>query len=84
MKRPEFGNSPKKQDPGPANYQELKAFGSDKKQNFTFGGKYKWKANNNPPPGSYQTDRSLAVTKPRVSTMVMREEQKVLLENFVI
>lgn len=38
---------------GPGAHDPYKEFGSELKNKVTFGGKYKWKPDNNPPPGIY-------------------------------
>ena len=39
-------------------------FGGDSRP-MTMGSKYKWKANDNPPPGYYDPDVASSLTKPR-------------------
>ena len=48
--RTNFSKSPTRNNPE-AGAEHLVPFGEDKKQKITFGGKYKWKPDNNPPPG---------------------------------
>merc|ERR1711937_395062 len=48
---------------GPGATEYAKPFGSDVKNKMHFGGKYKTKINNNPPPGLY--DPNPEVIKPR-------------------
>ena len=48
---------------GPGATEYAKPFGSDIKHKMHFGGKYKFKANNNPPPGLY--DPKPEATKPK-------------------
>ena len=48
-----FLDSPQKSNPSGGNYNPIKPFGTEKKQSMTLGGKYKFKPDSNPPPGSY-------------------------------
>ena len=57
-----------KENPSGGNYQKVKDFGSDLKNRVTFGSKYKWKPDSNPPPGLYDIDRAQKLTKPSVAT----------------
>ena len=38
---------------------------------MTLGGKYKFKANNNPPPGSYEADKAIQKTMPRIKSAMI-------------
>ena len=47
-------------------------FGKDSRP-MTIGGKYKWKANENPPPGYYETDRGIQHVKSRsIATKIVK------------
>jgi len=48
-----FLDSPTKSNPSGGQYNHIKPFGTEKKQSMTLGGKYIFKPDNNPPPGSY-------------------------------
>jgi hypothetical protein len=56
--KPQLNDGP---DPG-AYDKHLTSFGADIKQSMTLGGKYEWKADNNPPVGGYDPNES--ITKP--------------------
>ena len=50
-KRSDFTKQNQRENPG-SQYNHIKPFGADSKK-MTIGGKYKWKADTNPPPGLY-------------------------------
>lgn len=52
---------------GPGAHTPYKEFGSDMTK-VNFGSKYKWKPDNNPPPGLYDIDRAMNQTKPNMSS----------------
>ena len=55
---------PEEYKPGPGQYDEhLKDFGADDTRKMTLGGKYKWKPNDNPPPGLYEADKAADATR---------------------
>ena len=43
------------------------------KSNINFGSKYKFKANDNPPPGIYDIQGSMSKVRPKTPTAVIRE-----------
>ena len=43
--------------------RHIRPFGSDLHQRMTLGGKYTWKADDNPPPGSYEADVAALKTR---------------------
>lgn len=54
---------------GPDGYDgHIKPFGSDAKKGKIIGGKYKFVANNNPAPGTYNIDEGYNLTKPKATT----------------
>ena len=62
--RSNFTLSPMKDNPDAGFYDGAhKPFGSELKGKMTIGGKYDWKPDNNPPPGLYDVDGAMAVTK---------------------
>lgn len=64
------------ENPSAGNYQKIKKFGSDVKNRINFGSKYSWKPDSNPPPGLYDTDKSLNHTKPRISTAKLLDKSR--------
>ena len=62
-----FIDHPTKDNPSSGNYEPNKAFGSDLKK-VGFGSKYKFKPNNNPPPGMY--DPSDTQVRPQTANQV--------------
>jgi len=63
-----FIDAPNRDNPSAGNYEPHKSIGKSNGNRMTLGGKYKFKANNNPPPGLYNADRSLNYTKPRIQS----------------
>ena len=65
---------PKENNPEPGKYDgHLKPFGAEV-GNMTMGGKYKWKADNNPPIGGYNLDTGYSLVHPNNrSTIISRE-----------
>ena len=41
---------------------------------MTLGGKYVWKANENPGPGMYESESATALTKPRIRDAIIKED----------
>ena len=52
---------------GPGTHTPHKEFGADM-NNVDFGYKYKWKPNNNPPPGLYDADKAMDKIKPSIGS----------------
>ena len=52
----------------------LKEFGYSPNKKMTLGGKYKWKADENPAAGQYHTDAADALTKPKSRAVIFKEE----------
>ena len=51
---------------GPGAHDPHKKFGAELKK-ITIGGKYKWKPDGNPPPGLYDVESSMNMTKPKLT-----------------
>jgi hypothetical protein len=58
---------------GPGYIDTLKPFGSDVKGSITFGNKYKFKPDQNPPVGAYEADKAIDFIKPHVPEVKMCE-----------
>jgi len=63
-------DAPSNSNPSAGNYEPKQVLGKSGNK-MTLGGKYKSKYNNNPPPGSYEADKSMEYTKPRIKSAVM-------------
>ena len=50
---------------GPGATEYSKPFGSDIHHKMHFGGKYKWKPSDTPPPGLYEADKAQDAIKPK-------------------
>ena len=76
-KRSNFTDSPTRENPDAGLYNSRKDFGSDLKYNpMTRHGKYDFKPNDNPPPGMYDIDASVKLTKPSIRGAVIKDVQK--------
>lgn len=65
---------PKEYNPDPGQYDgHLTPFGSDVKK-FTMGGKYKWKADQNPALGTYDVDTGYNLTQYNNRSATIRKE----------
>lgn len=73
-KRTDFTKTPMQDNPAGGSYEIAKTFGSDNKSRMTFGSKYKWKPDSNPPPGLYEPNKTY--TKPNVMSSVMLSPDK--------
>lgn len=43
---------------------------------MTLGAPFKWKPNDNPAPGQYEADLAQMAIKPKVASVIMREEAR--------
>jgi hypothetical protein len=67
-KKEEPANDPGKYD------KHLTPFASDIKTNITFGSKYQFKPDTNPPPGAYETDKGVNFISSRSRSVLIRED----------
>jgi hypothetical protein len=67
---------PKESSPDPGQYVgDVITFGKDVKANITFGEKYKWKPDSNPPVGAYEIMEAMGKTSnsPRTKSVIIKE-----------
>lgn len=62
--------------PDAGEYDPDTGFGGQDNRKMTLGGKYKWKPNDNPPPGLYEPDAADGQIKARVPSTIIKQEQK--------
>jgi len=66
---------PKEILPDGGEYEPDRGFGNQSPQKMTLGSKYKWKPNDNPPPGLYDVDSAQNQVKSRSSAFKYKEPQ---------
>jgi len=63
--------------PGVGQYDgHIKPFGSGLHQRMTLGGKYGWKADDNPPPGSYEADVAAIKIRQKSPSVFIKEDRR--------